>query len=377
MSAFWKAVKSHRKLLLTWGFLLSLAGIYYLQKHYGLRTVDDYERLFAEVYEVVLWTGSGIVAVIGLVIVWARRRNKKLSTDTSFRCQPWNYDKQVLFLTGRIEKVFHSRWRDRLERWVRRLFRRITASADRDETNPQQRFLISSPQLRSGERLLVVHNESFGSHALWRGMWLEVQGEYVHKRSKRRDPLRRLLRGKLTYYGLIHYTHEPRGFVRRIGRPVKKQLSRVGVKVIAPTSVAGATVSGHPVPMSDNATAHGGAGPDRAPNGRPFVERRDGIPPASFDAAPSFDRAPSFDKAPANGRASERFDLAKPVFAAPGSILDAPDDSTFQNAEELSCSGLPPLDLGSSLADIGTPPLDLGTDRSGTIVRIRRRPQPQ
>lgn len=259
-------------MLLTWGLLGTLAAVYYLQKHYDLRTVDDYERLFEEAYYYALWGGGGFAALIVPLVLVRRRINKRALLDQSFKAQPHNYDKKIIKLTGRVERVFNVSFGEKMRRRTTKLVRKITGSTDQTGANIQQRFLISSPQLKWAEPIFVIHNVSFGKLALRRGAWFEVQGEYLHQRSPRRNPWRRLFLGAQTHYGKLHCTHEPKGYIHRVGRPSKKALALVPVEIVEPKArrdAAGAE------PNDRNPPRHPW---HSTPNGRRGIDLRKDVP---------------------------------------------------------------------------------------------------
>lgn len=148
-------------------------------------------------------------------VIISRRRNSTRNQLKDFPNAPWLYDRSNVEITGTVELVFSTATSKRLETFFIDTLRSLTLSRDNSGRTNHQKFLLSSPGLRKGERLLIVHNEQFGAVPIKKGAWISVRGEYVHRRS----PRKALFGTKLTFYGLVHFTHEPKGFVKPIGRP--------------------------------------------------------------------------------------------------------------------------------------------------------------
>lgn len=164
-----------------------------------------FKDLFEDIAVLLVLIGMATVPLGLIWILWRRKKNKYLATLTDFKNAPWRYEKSIITVTGRVEYVFTQSVSRQMKLFFTDLYRTLTASEDHSRRHPHERFLISSPSLKKGENILVVHNTRFGSHALKSGMWATVTGEYLHRRSPRRNSR------NLTFYGLLHYTHTPKG----------------------------------------------------------------------------------------------------------------------------------------------------------------------
>lgn len=171
-----------------------------------------------------------LAAAVGLLLIKLvlHIANREDKTIPGFKNYPWKYDKEVIKLTGRVEKVLHNRWQEKLKRKFTDIYRTITNNNDQTYRNLHQRFLISSPQLRKGELMLIEHNLKFGKISLSKGTWLSIQGEYIHRRSKRHGRFG----NSFTFYGRIHSTYEPKGYIRPLGKKAAV-LSSTTVEVVS------------------------------------------------------------------------------------------------------------------------------------------------
>lgn len=189
---------------------VALAALFH-QQIGALTAKDLYENIV---------TGAVVAALIALplgvgYILWQRHRNKQRSELRDFAHAPWLYEKGGIEITGRIEHVFSDRVSKKLRLFFTDLYRKLVASGDFSSRYLHQRCLISSPHLLPGENIMVIHNTKFGQLDLKDGRWLHVKGEYLHRRAPRLSKRGR----KLTFYGLIHFTHEPRGLIEVLDQP--------------------------------------------------------------------------------------------------------------------------------------------------------------
>lgn len=170
--------------------------------------------------------GLYIVAAVVLLLILKpllRLSSREDKSTPGFKNCPWQYDKEIIKLTGRVEKVFYNPWQEKLKRKITDIYRNITKNDDQTYRNIHQRFLISSPQLRNGELMMVEHNPKFGKVSLSKGTWLVIQGEYIHRRSRRRGTFG----NSYTFYGRMHSTYEPKGFIRPLGRKAPNLTNKV------------------------------------------------------------------------------------------------------------------------------------------------------
>ena len=140
------------------------------------------------------------VVVALMALLQALRAGRQPHT---FKTHPADFHDKVITLSGRIVYILPDSVFEKAKRKVTDIYR--TAMDDDDPANRyiHQRFLISSPQLKWRQRLLVEHNVKFGKVPIAKGKRVEVRGVYLHTVSKKRGH----------FYGRIHFTHAPQGYI--------------------------------------------------------------------------------------------------------------------------------------------------------------------
>lgn len=210
MANFRRSMRQRRKLLSIWLILIGLALLYQLHQ-YCISFSEGTCIIWLK--KLTLFASAAIAALVLLIIFLMRRRNLLLQKESKikgFKTQPWTFDGKVIYLTGQVEMIFENRFSEILKRKFRHLFRLAIADGDQTNRYVHQRFLLSSPGLKEGESILIIHNTEFGSIPLRKGLWVDVQGKYLHQCGMRRG----FFGMKKTFYGRVHYTHQPLGFVR-------------------------------------------------------------------------------------------------------------------------------------------------------------------
>ena len=259
MRAFFRTLKVAKP----WLFMCSLALLYWLRKNTHLRSVDAYEALFAQILEYIQF---GVLIVVPLLLLYfvvrvllgwfasesdsdpaltsraesphldhrtevslSATRSSAAIPSRSFRDDPSQFDRRIIRLEGRVEKVFRLKKRDAIRRmvldWIAQLFGRQV----RPSREIHQRFLVSSPQLKKGEWIMVLHNVHGKRLPLKRGMWIQVQGEYLHVTVKKRGWIVK----RSNSYGRIHHTQPPNGLIAPI-KADPKGIAQRAVEVIEP-----------------------------------------------------------------------------------------------------------------------------------------------
>lgn len=146
-----------------------------------------------------------------LISTWLRLRHVKLKDcDSCFRDNPGSFHEHYIACYGKVERVLKDRFSYLVKRYIKNAvfsILKISSSKGRFE---HQRLIITSPQLRRNETLLVTHNVKFGRIATKRGDWVKICGEYIH----RQGFCKGFWGSSRTFYGLVHNTHEPFGFIR-------------------------------------------------------------------------------------------------------------------------------------------------------------------
>jgi hypothetical protein len=171
----------------------------------------------------------GVIALLSVpFVLYARAKHKRERGLTGFKHRPWEYDRKVIVVIGSVEIVFRTYLQEKLKRKAVDLWRKLTANNDPGGRFTHQRFLITSPMLKPGKRLMVYHNISYGKLSLKKGVWLRIQGEYIHHRG-----LEWTWFGKrLAFYGRVHKTHVPSGSIEVLeGTPLLTETDVVRVIV--------------------------------------------------------------------------------------------------------------------------------------------------
>lgn len=196
-------LRRRKKLITAWVCLLVFAG-FVAGRSYCTTAGGAARCGIVQEWLLYLWKPVLLVAAaILLRLIWKRWDARPEEVDVPIWEDPWNYADTIVAMQGRVEFILKDTVGEHLKRKVTDLYRNVTSNNDRRNRYIHQRFLISSPALRSDERLMVHHNTRFGKLRLRPGMWVEVQGEYLHEPGPRRH-----------FYGILHHTHEPLGHLR-------------------------------------------------------------------------------------------------------------------------------------------------------------------
>lgn len=172
------------------------------------------------------WLPKAAALVLALYLIrWLRQpRFRNVSASSDFANNPAKYHGNTIHLIGRIEYIVPDTFAEKVKRKVTDIYRTAAESDDHTNRYVHQRFLISSPQLIEGEKLMVHHNIGHGKLPLKRGAWVTLKGEYLHEPSENRRT------GKQNRYGLIHKTHPPGGSAERVVMPETADIE-AGVRV--------------------------------------------------------------------------------------------------------------------------------------------------
>jgi hypothetical protein len=121
-----------------------------------------------------------------------------------FASHPEKFDHQLITIEGRVVKIFSDSIGEGLKRKIIDIYRTFIGSKNYEGRYSHLRFLIEAPKLRS--RILVEHNLQYGKPHLHYGSIVELKGEYIHTDKPRAK----------FFYGKIHYTHEPKGYLKKL-----------------------------------------------------------------------------------------------------------------------------------------------------------------
>ena len=210
---------NRRKLTVVWSFLLLLALIQWAREFFGLgagainaQQIEQYSRAGIRI---VLVLGAGLLGCLLLRYlynaVFFRLDSGTSDSKHPFTDKPWEYDKRVITVIGRVERVLSDDMMFKLRRKMVDVYRTATKNNDHSGRHVHQRFLVSSSILRRGQQIIVYNNTKFGKQPVGKGTWVIIKGEYVHRSSKMRGPFGTVQK---SYYGLIHYTHRPLGGIK-------------------------------------------------------------------------------------------------------------------------------------------------------------------
>lgn len=209
MARIFRKFRRSAKFFGVWFVIGLLAFVFWLQKTCQQYEAGTCEKIAQDAVSVALVI---FALVIGGVVIGFLKRIAigRKPLQENFRDKPWDYDRCTICLIGKVEKVWNPTTIDRLRRRVTDTLRKLAKDDDPVGRFAHQRFLLSSPQIDPGSNILVIHNVTEEKLILKKGHWLEVQGQYLHQRSRKRTAFGT----KLTKYGKLHYTHPPQGFVR-------------------------------------------------------------------------------------------------------------------------------------------------------------------
>jgi hypothetical protein len=150
---------------------------------------------------------GGLVLFVWLAALLFRYHNyARAVRDGAFSVVPERYDRSVITLVGKVDRVLD----EGVAQPKKGFFSRKDTQAESPRSSSRLRFLVTSPQLKKGERLLIVHRVSEATVRLAPGAWLEVRGVYEHSidfghsAGARTRPL----------YGRVSKTEPPHGFLR-------------------------------------------------------------------------------------------------------------------------------------------------------------------
>ena len=179
-----------------------------------------------------IYIGQYVFIVAALLIslllsFWLRYRfGTGKHQEGSFRDNPAQFHNSYVACYGKIERIFKDSFSYRLKRNLKNVVCEILRLSTTRGRYEHQRFIITSPQFRSHETILITHNVKFGKVSLHTGDWVKLCGQYIHRQGYRKG----FWGVGRTFYGLIHGTHEPFGFLRVLDQePVLSEVGEVQV----------------------------------------------------------------------------------------------------------------------------------------------------
>ena len=215
-------LKRNSRFLAIWAILLILAIISQVNIFISEHSSEEIASVILILKIACTLVVCGIILLVAIHVL--KERHYRKNPNKTFKEQPWLFDRKSLTICGEIERVFRTDiWR-KVRQYLTHLYRKLILDHDPSFRYDHQRFLMSSPQLKPGERIMISHNTSFGKIALKEGAWVKVCGEYIHRRGRTRG----FWGASLTFYGLVHKTHEPLGYVRILeDKPNQSELADI------------------------------------------------------------------------------------------------------------------------------------------------------
>lgn len=169
--------------------------------------MDLIDDIFLKRY-ILICLGLGLLLLFSF---WLKNRFGSGSQDPKpFRDSPSSYHKKYIVCYGQISRILKDRFSYNLRRLIKNFICTVFRVSSYRGRYEHQRMIVVSPQLRRQETLLITHNIKFGKIPIKCGDWIEVSGEYIHRPGYRRG----FWGVSRTYYGLVHNTHEPLGYIK-------------------------------------------------------------------------------------------------------------------------------------------------------------------
>lgn len=219
-----------------WPFLILIGLMYYAG--FDPSSSEDYDSLnqtsdliLINILPPIVFTFLIFFIYFVISTIRARKINseKSANRDFSFKDRPWEYNRMFIELTGRVEYVFKNDPSFVFRRKMTDIYRTITKDENHSGRHVHERFLLSSPQLAPNEKVMIINNTKFDTERVKAGDWICVKGEYLHD-------LRHDNKKSKNFYGRLHYTHEPKGYVKKVklGKEELRVLSQTKVKASFP-----------------------------------------------------------------------------------------------------------------------------------------------
>lgn len=199
-----------KKFILVWVLLISLAVWSWARRNQA-RLLTLYEENRSFILGTLIFSALGSIIGFSFWVFYQRKKNKKIASDKSFFSQPWLYDKKIVTISGKVERELRTGDFEKIKIALRRIVRKLTLNKDPIGNFIHQRFLITAPEFPKGEQLLIIHNIEYGKLNLKRGISIEICGEYLHHRSRKRGKLGMT---RFSTYGKLHFTHPPKGWIK-------------------------------------------------------------------------------------------------------------------------------------------------------------------
>lgn len=210
-----------RKVIFIWLLLLSFSG--YVAWSKSCQEGECLADFFSSAY---LRLGLALAAA-GLLLFLLRRRifGEEQVDLCEFAMSPEKFNHRTIEAYGRVRRVLKDTFSEQVKRKVVDMWRSATNNPETSGRYIHQRLIVDSPALKPGEPLAIHHNVKFGRLNVRPGDWLKFKGEYIH------EPIWviGLLWTRRSSYGVVHSTHEPNGFIERLGTaPSENAASQIG-----------------------------------------------------------------------------------------------------------------------------------------------------
>ena len=240
-----KALRQRHKLILTCFFIACASGAKYYYDSCGGSWCEL--PLFDTAVRVLF--GLALLVIV-VVVVRVLMRFLGSARTNGFGAAPAEYDGRRIGIYGRVEHVFVESTSTKVKKSVTDIQRRLVGNSDARGRYPVQRFLLSSPALQQGQKMLVHRGAREGSLPLKKGNWVHVVGTYGHRPSRKGGNAR----SNANMYGSVYRTNEPQGQIEILRRkPDREEARRVEIdpqKVAEKSRAAGFQIASAKGPQS-------------------------------------------------------------------------------------------------------------------------------
>jgi len=214
MNQFFRQMMRRRRLfnvLIFGGVVFLFTKFHVLCKHsqYVLCVEPWSGAATVELFRIIRPYLAALIVLVACLLFFKRASKRALALEGGFKAFPEQFDGEVVELKGTVVRVLDDSVGEHLKRGMTDMYRTWTKDPNNANRHIHQRFFVESPDLKNGESIFVHHNTKFGKVTLSRGTKVHVKGEYAHRVGSRRGWFGR----RKTYYGRVHFTHPPKGFL--------------------------------------------------------------------------------------------------------------------------------------------------------------------
>lgn len=214
-------IKSFWKIGAPWVIMFSLAILYSLYQ--WVESLGEEE--VSIIIDIVVIGGA--LALLVLLIRSLYSLYKKIPQPLAvkglrqevFSDQPWLFNKRIIIITAKVERVINFELLGAIRRLIEHLKWVISNQEVPYIPRYYQRVLLSSPKLESGQYITLFIDRGVGKNHYTPGVWLEIQGQYIDQKSF----LYGFWGSSLTFYGGIHTLPGNNGSIKVLGTNLKPE----------------------------------------------------------------------------------------------------------------------------------------------------------